>query len=61
MGCNGECYYKCIDIIIESKYVYPWKKEMICISGALVLIVAKSDLANCGLVHGTMAAVYLCF
>ncbi|MDP9288313.1 MAG: hypothetical protein M3P08_08960 [Thermoproteota archaeon] len=44
-----------IDIIIESKYVSPWREEMICMSEALVLIVAKSDFASCELVHGIMA------
>ena len=44
-----------IDIILGSKYVSPWREEMICMSGALVLIVAKSVLANRGIVHGIMA------
>jgi hypothetical protein len=33
----------------------PWRKEMISMSGALVLIVAKSVLANRGIVLGIMA------
>jgi hypothetical protein len=41
--------------IVGSKYVSPWMEEMICISGALVIIVAKSVLANRGIVHGIMA------
>ena len=32
-----------------------WREEMICKSGALVVIVAKSVLANRGIVHGIMA------
>jgi hypothetical protein len=44
-----------IDIINESKYVFPWREERICISGALVLIVAKSILANHGNINWTMA------
>jgi hypothetical protein len=33
----------------------PWREEMICMSGTLVLIVAKSVLANRGIVLGIMA------
>ena len=44
-----------IDIILGSKYASPWREEMICMSGALVLIVAKSVLANRGIVLGIMA------
>jgi len=44
-----------IDIILGSKYASPWREEMICMSGALVLIVAKSVLTNRGIVNGTMA------
>jgi hypothetical protein len=44
-----------IDFMLGSKYVPPRREEMICMSGALVLIVAKSVLANCGIVRGTMA------
>jgi hypothetical protein len=44
-----------IDIKFGSKYVSPWTKEMICMSGALVLIVAKSVLANRGFGHGINA------
>jgi len=32
-----------------------WREEMICKSGALVVIVAKSVLANRGIVHRIMA------
>jgi hypothetical protein len=35
-----------IDILLGSESVSPWREEMICVSGALVLIVAKSVLAN---------------
>ena len=38
-----------IDIILGSKYESPWREEMICTSGAQVLIVAKSVLANRGM------------
>ena len=45
--------------ILETKHSLfddiPWRKEMICMSGALVLIVAKSVLANRGFVHGINA------
>jgi hypothetical protein len=44
-----------IDFMLGSKYASPWMKEMICMSGALVLIVAESVLANRGIVNGTMA------
>ena len=44
-----------IDIILGSKYESPWREEMICMSGTLVLIVAKSVLANRGTVPGIMA------
>ena|GEM_PF-3213326 len=44
-----------IDIKLGSKYVSPWSEERICISGALELIVAKSVLANRGIVLGIMA------
>jgi len=33
-----------IDIILVSKYVFPWRQEMICMSRALVLILAKSGI-----------------
>jgi hypothetical protein len=39
-----------IDNKLGSKYVSPWREERICTSGAQVLIVAKSVLANCGFV-----------
>jgi hypothetical protein len=35
-----------IDIILGSKDVSPWREDMICMSGALVLIVAKSVLGS---------------
>ena len=44
-----------IDIILGSKYESPWREEMICMSGALVLIVANAVLANRGIVLGIMA------
>jgi hypothetical protein len=44
-----------IDIILGSKYESPWREEMICTSGAQVLIVAKSVLANRGTVPGINA------
>ena len=44
-----------IDIILGSKYESPWREEMICTSGAQVLIVAKSVLANHGNINWTMA------
>ncbi len=44
-----------IDIILGSKYESPWREEMICMSGTLVLIVAKSVLANRGTVLGITA------
>ena len=44
-----------IDIILGSKDVSPWREDMICMSGALVLIVAKSVLANRRIVHRIMA------
>ena len=44
-----------IDIILGSKDISPWREEMICMSGALVLIVAKSVLANRGIVNGIMS------
>jgi hypothetical protein len=44
-----------IDILHGSKYESPWREEMICTSGAQELIVAKSILANRGLVHGINA------
>ena len=44
-----------IDIILGSKCVSPWREEMICMTGALVLMVAKSVFANCGIVLGIMA------
>jgi hypothetical protein len=43
-----------IDIILGCKYEPPWREEMICTSGAQVLIVAKSVLANRGTVPGIM-------
>jgi hypothetical protein len=43
-----------IDIILGSKYVPPWRQEMICTSGAIVLIIAKTVLANYG-INGAMA------
>jgi hypothetical protein len=39
-----------IDIILGSKYESPWREDMICLSSAQVLIVAKSVLANGGIV-----------
>ena len=45
-----------IDIILGSKYASPWMTLMICMSGALGLIVAKSVLANGGIVLGIMAS-----
>ena len=44
-----------IDIILGSKYESPWRDGMICMSGALVLTVAKSVLANRGIVLRIMA------
>jgi len=44
-----------MDIILGSKYESPWRDGMICMSGALVLTVAKSVLANRGIVLGIMA------
>jgi hypothetical protein len=44
-----------IDIKPGSKYVSPWREERICMPRALLLIVAKSVLANYGIVNGTMA------
>jgi len=44
-----------IDIILGSKYVSPWREDMICLSSAPVLIVAKSVLANRGTVSRIMA------
>jgi hypothetical protein len=44
-----------IDIILGSKDVSPWRKEMIWTSGALVLIVVKSVLVNLEIVLGIMA------
>ena len=44
-----------IEIILGSKYGSPWRKDMICLSSAPVLIVAKSVLANRGIVLGIMA------
>ena len=44
-----------IEIILGSKCVSPWSEEMICMSGGLVLIAAKSVLANRGIVLGIMA------
>jgi hypothetical protein len=38
-----------IDIILGSKYESPWMEDMICLSVAPVLILAKSVLANCGI------------
>jgi hypothetical protein len=46
-----------IDIILGSKYASPSREEMICTSGAQVLVVAKSVLANLGFVQGIMARV----
>ena len=42
-----------IDIILGSKYKSPWRDGMICTSGAQVLIIGKSVLATCGIVHGS--------
>jgi hypothetical protein len=44
-----------MDIILGSKYVSPWRQEMICTSGAQVLIVVKSVLTNRGIVLEGMA------
>jgi hypothetical protein len=44
-----------IDFILGSKYIPPRREEMICMSGALGLIVAKSILATRRIVHGIMA------
>ena len=44
-----------IDIILGSKDACPWREYMICMSGILVLIVAKSVLANRGIVLGIFA------
>jgi hypothetical protein len=44
-----------IDFILGIKYVPPVREEMICMSGALVLIAVKSVLANLGIVLGIMA------
>lgn len=44
-----------IDIKLGSKYVSSWRKQMICMSGTLVLKVVKSVLANRGIVLGIMA------
>jgi hypothetical protein len=44
-----------IEIILGSKYGSPWRKDMICLSSAPVLIVAKSVLANRGIVNEIMA------
>jgi hypothetical protein len=44
-----------IDIILGNRCVPPWREGIICMSGGLVLIVAKSVLANCGTILGIMA------
>jgi hypothetical protein len=42
-----------IDIILGSKYESPWVEDMICLSVAPVLILAKSVLANHGNINWT--------
>ena len=49
-----------IDFILESRYVPPGREEMICMSGASVLIIAKSVLANLGIVFGPWHGVFSC-
>jgi hypothetical protein len=44
-----------IDIILVSKFVSPWREDIICMSGALLLIVAIFVLATRGIVLGTIA------
>jgi hypothetical protein len=44
-----------IDTLLGSKTYLPGREERICMSGALLLIVSKSVLANRGIVNGTMA------
>jgi hypothetical protein len=43
------------DIIFVSRYISSWRERMNCTSGAQVLIVAKSVLANRRIVLGVMA------
>jgi hypothetical protein len=43
-----------IDIKLGSKYVSPRREQMICVSGALELIVAKSVVVNRGIVIAIM-------
>ncbi len=47
-----------IDIILGSKDISPWREEMICMSGALELIAAKSVLANRGMSSGSRNGVF---
>jgi hypothetical protein len=44
-----------IDAKLGSRYVSPWSEKMTCMSGSLVLAVAKSVLANRGILLRIMA------
>jgi hypothetical protein len=47
--------YRFSGIAVYKPYNSLWREEMICTSGAQVLIVAKSVLTNRGIVNGNVA------